>query len=284
MGDRSKIEWTDASWNPIRGTKGTWHCVKISEGCRHCYAERNNVWRGGPKYKHGLDTYRLDGQILAHPLGWRKPRMVFVCSMCDLFEEGVPKPIIADVFSVIEGARGRGHIFQVLTKRSWRMLRWVSEHKRWVDYAAGAGAFERRFGHVWFGVTVENQDVVEEARILHLDETPAAVRFLSIEPMLGPIDLHLDDCWALEDQYVVGERLDWVIVGGESGPGARPMDLDWVRSIIGQCQEHGIPLFVKQLGTAWAKENGAKHAKGGDPAEWPRDLRIRQWPDARREV
>ncbi len=227
MSSRSQIEWTDATWNPVRG------CTKVSPGCKHCYAEVfAERWRGipGHPYEQGFDV-RLVPEKLFEPLTWGRSRTVFVNSMSDLFQEGVPARFVSQVLAVMR--LGDWHIYQVLTKRADRMRQLVSEHHR--DLA--------RLGHVWLGVSVEDRRY-GLPRIEQLRRTPAAVRFLSIEPLLediGELDL---------------AGIDWVIVGGESGPGARPMRKTWVQSIRKQCRSHGVPFFFKQWGGVRKKRNG----------------------------
>jgi len=221
----SSIEWTDATWNPVLG------CTKVSQGCKHCYAEAlAERFRGVPghPFEKGFDL-RLVPHKLEEPLRWSKPRKIFACSMSDLFHEDIPYDYIREVFRVMEEANW--HIYQVLTKRSHRLLE-LSYHLPWPD-------------HVWIGVSVEDSDHIERA--LHLSEIPAAIRFISLEPLLGPIpSLPLNG-------------IDWVIVGGESGPHARPMDPEWARDIRDQCATEGVPFFLKQLG-------GRRGKRGGDSA------------------
>jgi protein gp37 len=215
----SKIEWTDATWNPVRG------CTKVSPGCAHCYAETfAERFRGVPghPYEQGFDL-RLVPEKLTEPLRWTKPRRIFVNSMSDLFHEDVPDSYIVDVARVMEAAGW--HIFQVLTKRSERLR----------DLLATKLAFAAGLRHIWWGVSVENRKH-GLPRIGHLQAAPAAVRFLSIEPLLedvGPVDL---------------AGIAWVIVGGESGAGARPMRRAWVVNIRRQCKAAGVPFFFKQWG------------------------------------
>jgi protein gp37 len=224
MGDHSKIEWTDASWNPVRG------CTKISPGCARCYAETfAERFRGVPghPYEQGFDL-RLIPEKLDDPLKWRKPRRIFVNSMSDLFHEDVGVDYIARVIDVMR--RADWHVYQVLTKRSERMRDLLSDRFR--DAAAMA--------HVWWGVSVEDP-AHGLPRIDHLRQAPARVRFLSVEPLLedlGVVDL---------------SKIHWVIVGGESGRRPRPLDLDWVRSLRDQCLAAGVPFFFKQR-----VENGRK--------------------------
>ncbi len=219
MAEHSKIEWTDATWNPVRG------CTKISPGCAHCYAERfAERFRGVPghPFEQGFDL-RLVPQKLDDPLRWKKPKRVFVNSVSDLFHEGVPDDYIAKVADVM--VRADWHTYQILTKRSTRMRDLLKTRLR---VAASKP-------HIWWGVSVENKKY-GLPRIAHLRSSPAAVRFLSVEPLLedlGTINL---------------EGINWVIVGGESGIGARPMERKWVVSIRRQCRLHGIPFFFKQWG------------------------------------
>jgi protein gp37 len=225
----TKIEWTDETWNPIRGTKGPWHCVKVSEGCRNCYAERFNRRKGGPAYVKGADTLRLDEKVLEKPLHWKKPRLVFVCSMTDLFQEDVASMAIADVFNIMY--RCPHHTFQILTKRPHRM-------KVLADLFS-----HMPLPNVWLGVSVENQATLDE-RLPPLLDTEAAVHFVSYEPALGPINFGAacDEWWTSQYQPF------WVIAGGESGPGARPAHPDWFCSVRDQCQNNGIPFLFKQWG------------------------------------
>jgi protein gp37 len=214
MSDNSNIEWTDATWNPVRG------CTKISPGCKHCYAETfAERFRGVPghPFEQGFDL-RLVESALSLPLQWRAPRRIFVNSMSDLFHEDVPDSFIRRVFEVMR--RASQHEFQVLTKRSQRMAEIAGS----IDLAA----------NVWMGVSVESEKYV--SRVDDLRTVRADVRFLSVEPLLGPIP-----------------RLDlrgihWVIVGGESGPRARPMSATWVRSVRDRCRREGVPFFFKQWG------------------------------------
>ncbi len=219
MSDRSRIEWTDASWNPVRG------CTKVSPGCTHCYAETfAERFRGvaGHPYEQGFDL-RLVPEKLAEPLRWRKPRRVFVNSMSDLFHEGVPDEFIVSVGRVMQAANW--HTYQVLTKRSERMR----------DLLSASLAFAAGLPHVWWGVSVEDRRY-GLPRVEHLRATEAAVRFLSVEPLLedlGSVNL---------------QGISWVIVGGESGHGARPLHPDWARSLRDQCAAAGVPYFFKQWG------------------------------------
>jgi protein gp37 len=227
MSDRSSIEWTDATWNPVRG------CTKISPGCKHCYAETfAERFRGVPghPFEYGFDL-RLVPEKLSQPLHWRSPRRIFVNSMSDLFHEDIPTEYIAEVGRVM--AEANWHTYQVLTKRHERMRDLLRDELAWMG----------RLPHAWFGVSVENR-AHGIARIDTLRDTPTAVRFLSIEPLLedlGPINL---------------SGISWVIVGGESGVSARPMREAWVRNIRDQCAERGVPFFLKQLGGRRGKRAG----------------------------
>ena len=219
MGATSKIEWTDATWNPVRG------CTKISPGCAHCYAEVfAERFRGVPNhpFEEGFDL-RLVPKKLGDPLKWKQPKTIFVNSMSDLFHEDVSLDYIHHVADVMRQANW--HTYQVLTKRAERMKLLLHSH---LYYAA-------RLPHIWWGVSVENRKH-GLPRIAHLQQSPARVRFLSIEPLLedlGTIDL---------------TGIHWVIVGGESGQGARPMQREWVISIRDQCRDACVPFFFKQWG------------------------------------
>jgi protein gp37 len=222
MGSRSTIEWTQSTWNPVTG------CTKTSPGCKHCYAERmakRLKAMGQPNYANGF-TLTLHDRALELPLRWKKPQVIFVNSMSDLFHKDVPLDFIRKTFDVMKHADW--HTYQVLTKRSGR-LREVGTRLPWSP-------------HIWMGVSVETERY--QARIDDLRETGAVVKFLSLEPLLGPL-ANLDL-----------EGMDWVIVGGESGPGARPMDPQWVRDIRDQCREAGVPFFFKQWGGVQKKKNG----------------------------
>jgi protein gp37 len=227
MSDRSAIEWTDATWNPVRG------CTKVSPGCKHCYAQTfAERFRGvsGHPFEQGFDL-RLVPHKLEDPLRWRRSRRIFVNSMSDLFQEGVPADYIAQVGRVME--RASWHTYQVLTKRPARMRQLLAGDLSWL------GALP----HVWLGVSVENRRH-GLPRIELLRSTPATIRFLSIEPLLedlGRIDL---------------TGIHWVIVGGESGPRARPMREGWVLSIRDQCRRANVPFFFKQWGGVRKSKTG----------------------------
>jgi protein gp37 len=226
MASHTAIEWTDATWNPVTG------CTKISDGCTHCYAERfserfRNV-KGHP-FEQGFDL-TLRPLRLQQPLLWKKPQMIFVNSMSDLFHKQVPTVFVDQVFETME--RANWHRYQVLTKRSSRLRDYVNRR-----YGA-VGAPQ----HIWLGTSVEDANRV--SRIRHIQETYASIRFLSIEPLLAPMG------------QVNLTGISWVIVGGESGPGARPMQIDWVREVRDQCVAAGVPFFFKQWGGIRPKSGG----------------------------
>lgn len=235
MSDGSPIEWTDATWNPVRG------CEKISPGCKHCYAETfAERWRGIPDhpYEAGFDPREVPDK-LREPMRWKRPRMVFVNSMSDLFLSAVRESFIGEVFATMASANQ--HVYQVLTKRAERMR----DITRRLDRALVHHA------HIWLGVSVEDRRY-GVPRIDVLREVPAQVRFLSIEPLL-------EDLGALDLRGI-----HWVIVGGESGPGARPMKKEWVRSIRAQCQAQNVPFFFKQHGGV----QKGKHGRELDEHTW----------------
>ncbi len=239
MSDKSAIEWTNATWNPIRG------CTKVSPGCKNCYAERfAERFRGVPghPFEHGFDL-RLVPSALALPLSWKSPRLVFVNSMSDLFHEAVPDDYVDRVFDVMEHAKQ--HQFQVLTKRAERMAR--------------LAAARRLPRNVWMGVSVENADYLGRIRCLRGVE--AAVRFISIEPLLGPI------------RRLPLSGIHWVIVGGESGPGARPMLKEWVVPIRDRCLEARVPFFFKQWGGV-VKSRTGRELEGRTWDEMPAQARV----------
>ncbi len=339
---RSKIEWTDRVWNPVRG------CARVSEGCRNCYAERiaarfsqplvqepSGEYYGGDPFagfaKMTREGPRWTGSVelipekLTEPLRWRKPSLVFVNSMSDLFHEALPFDAIDCVFAVM--ALAPQHTFQVLTKRPERMRQFLIGHRLcYEDFVSVAskfvgpdcdvdgvldgawGRYHDGLPNLWLGVSVEDQPSAD-ARIPHLLATPAAQRFVSYEPALGPVDFtgwfsafYCDGgCDIYEGHKHTDEAgIDWLIVGGESGPGARPCDIAWIRSAVEQGKAAGVPVFVKQLGArpyeccgngacdALGDEPGHCRARGGqctlelrsrkgsDPSEWPDDLRVRE--------
>lgn len=229
---KSKIEWTDRTWNPVTG------CTKVSQGCKNCYAERlYERFNGHGSFKNVI----CHPERLQQPMKWKKPCKIFVNSMSDLFHEDVPHNFIANVFSIMK--RCPWHTFQILTKRPERMLEILTEWSKQEDLPT--------LPNVWLGVSVEDQKTADE-RIPLLLQVPAAVRFLSCEPLLGEINLN----GYLPDTYNDGtsvhqfypNKIHWVIVGGESGPGARPMHPDWARSLRDQCKAASVPLFFKQWG------------------------------------
>ena len=222
MSANSKIEWTQATWNPLTG------CTKVSPGCKFCYAERLSLRlqaMGRAAYRHGFEL-SLHEDALGRPLLWKKRRMIFVNSMSDLFQEEVPLEFITRVFAIM--GQAHWHTFQLLTKRADRLLEFGSELE-WRQ-------------NIWMGVSVENEDYL--SRMEHLRRTPANIKFLSLEPLPGPLTkLDLDG-------------INWVIVGGESGPSARPMDPKWVVEIQKQCKRQGVPFFFKQWGGRNKKRAG----------------------------
>lgn len=368
MGQETKIQWTDRTWNPVRG------CSRVSAGCTSCYAERHAARFAAPglpfagfvrihRREETRDVVTRDGAIvqqvrttaeprwtgnvelvpshLGDPLGWRKPARVFVNSMSDLFHERLSNEEIAAVFGVM--AACPQHTFQVLTKRPARAREWF----RWLGEELCAGDFTaypwlvietcaRNYletlpatatgrpwplPNVWLGVSLEDQATADE-RIPVLLDIPAALRFVSAEPLLGPVDLAphlprsvlvtLDPSPAERVQmtdpetgvdmtpagfpctgFLQAKGVDWVIVGGESGPGARPCAMEWLGEVVAQCRTASVPAFVKQLGARpvstervdadgrWAWQAGLKDKKGGDPAEWPEDLCVREFPTKR---
>lgn len=270
MSDKTGIEWTDATWNPVTG------CAKVSQGCKHCYAEREwpRMTKLVPAYAgRDFTDVRTHGDRLDQPIRWAKRRMIFVNSMSDLFHPAVPDDFIDSVFGVMWACLyGRneqdGHIFQVLTKRADRMRDYFRTDRReaWarssVHHGGGIdpdGIWDQTMNHdgphprIWLGVSVEDQAAADE-RIPLLLDTPASVHWISAEPLLGPVDLLatpagdiLCRCGSCMEM-TPDTRLDWVVVGGESGPKARPMRQDWARSLRDQCAAAGVPFLFKQWG------------------------------------
>ena len=238
MSTHSSIEWTDVTWNPVTG------CTKISHGCKHCYAERMAKRlreMGVEKYRDGFSV-NVHESTLSDPLEWKQPRFVFVNSMSDLFHKSVPAEFIERVFDVM--SRAPQHRFQVLTKRPSR----VAQMEGRLNWAP----------NVWLGVSIESERCM--GRLATLKGTGAHVKFLSLEPLLGPLpNMELDG-------------IDWVIVGGESGPGARPMEADWVRDIRDQCESNDVPFFFKQWGGVFKKRTG----RTLDNREWNQMPRVMQ--------
>jgi len=222
MAGLTKIEWTEATWNPVTG------CDKISPGCKNCYAERLALRlraAGTTQYQNGF-LLTLHPKALEIPISWKKPRVIFVNSMSDLFHKNVPLAFIKEIFAVMQSTPQ--HQFQILTKRAERLVE-LDEHLQWGD-------------NIWMGVSVESSEYV--SRIDHLKRTSARIKFLSLEPLLGPLP-HLDL-----------EGIDWVIVGGESGPYSRPMRPQWVRQIRAQCVAAKVPFFFKQWGGVFKSRPG----------------------------
>ena len=253
----TKIEWAGETWNPTTG------CDRISPGCDHCYAltmAKRLKGMGQEKYQNDGDP-RTSGpgfgltvhpSALAIPLHRKAPQTWFVNSMSDLFHARVPVPFIAEVWGVM--ARTPQHTYQILTKRSHRMS----------SILLGLDVCFEPLPNVWLGTSIELDKYA--CRADGLRETPAAVRFLSLEPLLGPLpSLDLSG-------------IDWAIIGGGSGPDAREMDLGWARDLLAQCRDAGVAPFVKQLGSVWARDNGG--GKGGDWERWPADLMVREFPAA----
>lgn len=236
MATTSSIEWTEMTWNPVTG------CTKVSQGCKNCYAERmakRLVGMSNPRYRNGFEL-ALHDDLVDLPRNWSRPRRVFVNSMSDLFHEGIPLPFIERVFATMRDCPQ--HTFQILTKRSERLAA-LAPGLPWPN-------------NIWMGVSVEDERVLH--RVHDLASVPAYVRFLSCEPLLGPLlDLPL-------------RPIHWVIVGGESGPKSRAMQLTWVRSIRAQCRRAGSAFFMKQL--------GGRSTKGNALEQIPGDLRIREYP------
>lgn len=343
MADRSKISWTDASWNPVRG------CSRVSPGCDNCYAigvAHRYKWGDGlTRIRRSDGEADWSGELhfidktMEQPLRWRRPRKVFVCSGADLFHDKVPFEYIGAIFGVMGGAPD--HRFQVLTKRPGRardFFRWLESHEEppWEVCLKLAGRKVGRiaalnaallwskhhldtawpFANVWLGVSVEDQQRAEE-RLPLLMECPASVHWVSAEPLLEHVNLHewlpapphsralahthrtghpvggdenSSDCFKCKTKWTPqGPAINWLVVGGESGPGARPFDLGWAEVLRDQCDATGAAFFLKQLG-AFAQrrvehEDGhttsrirTEDRKGENPSEWPRDLRIREYP------
>jgi protein gp37 len=332
VGDKSSIEWTDASWNPTTG------CDRVSPGCANCYAltlspRLKAMALALGKHVEPTDPYMRDGDpktsgpgfgLMLHenrldmPLRWQRPRRIFVNSMSDLFHPEVPDEFIDKVFAVM--ALARQHTFQVLTKRPERMREYMNEswgdgrtepmHTRvdvvwtdiagiaqhegllpkppssmvdrggvtWEKYDAAVADLAERvtwpLPNVWLGTSVENARW--RSRVDELRHVPAAVRFLSCEPLLGPLVRHDDGRDMPTPLDLTG--IDWVIIGGESGPGARPMSEAWVRDIVEECRRQGVAPFVKQLGDTWSREHLGHPGHGGKIETFPEDLQVREFP------
>ena len=241
MANGSRIEWTEATWNPVTG------CTKVSPGCKNCYAERMSKRlkaMGLPQYRNAF-ALTMHEDVVELPLRWKKPRVIFVNSMSDLFQEGIPLKFIQRVFTVMQ--ESPQHQFQVLTKRPEIALA-LADRLPWPD-------------NVWLGTSVETAAYVERVRILQ--RIPAKIRFLSVEPLLGPIP------------RLPLAKIHWVIVGGESGPGARPMDERWVIQIRDRCRKVGVPFFFKQWGGVNKKRTG-RELQGRTWEEMPLESPKRQ--------
>jgi len=308
MSDKTSIEWTDATWNPVTG------CTKVSPGCDHCYAETfAERWRGTPgHYFEGGFDLQLRPEKLDQPLRWKRPRRIFVNSMSDVFHEDIDDEYIAQIFAIMSLATQ--HTFQLLTKRHGRMRSLLKRAKDWdpktriswlgvVDnyreaYRPGCGDFQWPLPNVWLGVSAEDQRWAD-IRVPALLDTPAAVRFVSAEPLLGPIDFtcHLNGICSFCGGSGIGARsasiggakygptdcyhcgrgdrpppaLDWVIAGGESGHGARLMDLEWVRVIRDQCDEAGAAFLYKQQGSGDGGKKSRRELDGRTWDEFPPD-------------
>ena len=255
MMNNTAIQWTEKTWNPFRG------CSLVSKGCMECYAMHQAHRHSGkgepyegltkmtPKGPVWNGEVRLVEHMIEKPLSWKKPSKIFVNSMSDIFHEGFSLDDIHRVFDVMH--RADWHQFQILTKRSERLVELDSD-LYWSD-------------NIWMGVSIEDNPT--RSRIRELTLTGAKVKFLSIEPLLEDLP------------YLALDGIDWVIVGGESGPKARPMQESWVSSIIEDCKQQITPVFVKQMGSVWAKQHQAKHSKGGDMKEWPFHLHCREYPE-----
>lgn len=249
------IEWTDRTWNFVTG------CTKVSSGCRNCYAETiAERFRGGKAFPNGFDI-QLRPEKMNDPLKWRKPSRVFVNSMSDFFHPDVPDAMRKQALGVM--AQATEHTFQVLSKRPEVMV------SAMLDYYLGQGRLNVPvIKNLWLGVSVELARYL--SRIELLKQTPAAVRFVSIEPLLNGLDV---------DQLADALKgIDWVIIGGESGANARPCLPDWIRNCVRAARAAGCAVFVKQMGTWWASIADYSDYKGGEMADWPEDLRIREFP------
>lgn len=308
MSDNSHIQWTSATWNFVTG------CTRVSEGCLRCYIDRQPPFRMA---HNRFDSPEVGGstRMLLHPerintpLHWRNPRRVFMNSLSDVFHKDVPTELIARAFSVM--ARTPHHTYQLLTKRHARMRTILGGDGQLLlealtDETEAQALYDAPWPlpNVHVGVSVESQQWAD-VRVPALLDADAEVRFISAEPLLGPVTLFerghagherddLGNCeyicldcstddrdvpwFTVEHPGVGGGGIDWVIVGGESGPGARRMEIEWARSLVEQCRTASVPVFVKQMGSVWAKATGALDRKGGSPEEWPEDLRIREYP------
>lgn len=304
MAEKTAIEWTDATWNPTRG------CTKIAQGCKNCYAETfAERWRGikGHPYEQGFDP-RTAPDKLTEPLKWRKPRRIFVDSMSDLFHETFPFDYIAAVFGVM--AIAPQHTYQVLTKRPERaaaFFAWMAKNSDVVSpqykltevladvpgvrldhimaTLRGVDPTPWPLPNVWIGTSIANQTDVGN-NLPWLYRIPATVHFVSAEPLIEALDLrrHLfvGEEGGIDFSYTPRQWLDWIIVGGESGPDPRPCNVEWIRSIVGQCKAAGVPVFVKQLGANVVSRNDAGF-DGEEPSHWPSDTDVEHDPSGFRE-
>jgi protein gp37 len=270
MAEQSKIEWCDSTWNFLRG------CSRVSAGCERCYAERHALRFNGAGLPYaGLVRLGKKGPVWTgevravpshyrDPARWKEPRRIFVNSLSDTFHENAPREAIVAGFAMM--AAYDRHTYQVLTKRPERAAALLADEAFVEDVLRASLGLLRAWPlpNVWLGTSVESGAVA--GRIAHLRHAPAAVRFVSAEPLLGDLtNVSLDG-------------VDWLIVGGESGPGARPTEMAWFEAAVHAGYRANADVFVKQLGSPWAKANGAKHPKGGDPDEWPEHLRVRAFP------
>lgn len=258
----TSIEWATRTWNPTTG------CDKVSPGCAHCYADTfAERWRGipGHPYEQGFDLRLWPGRLDV-PLRWRKPQRIFVNSMSDLFHEDVPFAFIDRVLDTIWQAEQ--HVFMVLTKRPEIAADYFA------SYPGIAGSLCELPPNLWLGTSIENRRFVGRAD--HLRQVPAAVRFISAEPLLGPLLGPWTGHYTGPDLNLTG--IDWLIVGGESGGHARPLRVEWIDALAHAADAAGVALFVKQLGARWARAQRASDAKGGEPADWPAHLRVRDFP------
>ncbi|MFC4500672.1 MULTISPECIES: DUF5131 family protein [Streptomyces] len=262
------IEWATKTWNPTLG------CTRVSPGCDNCYAIPE-AWRhmhaSNPKVAaaYAGTAHKVDGRTdwtgrinlldgrLDQPKHWRKPERIFVNSMSDVFAARVPVDYVTKIWRTMQDTPR--HTYQILTKRPERVARVL-------DKVHAELGLTQPLANVWLGTSIESDEYVRRADALR--QAPAAVRFISAEPLLGPLP-------SLDLQ-----RIDWVILGGESKSGARPLEVDWIRDVVDRCRTSGVTPFVKQLGTVWAKANGAADKKGGEPDDWPEDLRVREFPAA----
>lgn len=315
----SGIQWTNTTWNPVTG------CTRVSAGCDNCYAVQMShrlEMMGQTKYAgltvvNGQGDRHFNGKVKCHeftlktPLSWKKPSLVFVNSMSDLFHDEVPFDFIDQVFAIM--ALCAQHTFQVLTKRPERMAeyfdRMAGEYEGIIRQSGAPVRMPQLstdipwpLPNVWLGTSCEDQAAADE-RTPHLLQCPAAVRFLSCEPLIGGIDFEAVNRPEHFHRQPAGwsawwpKQIHWVIVGGESGKGARLCKSEWLRSIVGQCRNAEVPVFVKQVGSRFIDDDGGGFGagieldpeclnlvdyrttgKGGDPSEWPEDLRVRQWP------